>query len=131
MNLETTHIEAIHASSLLKPHIAAGLEDPALLEKPFKDLAQSESDTLWDAAMDAWMNESPEEVPRTGYTWDSYGGGSWDAFPIGVRGVKGAYFVHAQEFDNEGPFTTLEEAQDWLETNYSEFLQEPEEEHED
>lgn len=131
MNLETSHIEAILASSLLRPHIAAGLEDPTLLERAFKDLAQSEADEVWDAAVDAWVNESPEEVSCTGYTWDSYGGGSWETFPLGVRGVDGAYFVHAQEFDNKGPFTTLAEAQEWMETNYCEFLQEPEAESEE
>jgi len=40
--------------------------------------------------------------------------------------VEGAYFVYAQEFDDKGPFLTLAEAQDWMETNYSDFLQVPE-----
>ena len=125
MNLEPRHIEAILASSLLRSHVAAGLENPTLLEKEFKDLTAPEIDEIWDAAVDAWMNESPEEVSCTGYTWDSYGGGSWETFPLGVKGVEGAYFVHAQEFDDKGPFLTLAEAQDWLESNYCDFLQEP------
>lgn len=66
-------------------------------------------------------------APSAGtHTWDSYGGGSWATFPLGVRGVEGAYFVYAQEFDDKGPFLTLAEAQDWMETNYSDFLQVPE-----
>lgn len=51
--------------------------------------------------------ETVEEV----FAW-----GAGEPFGVRIRGVQGAYFVEANEFDNVGMFSTLEEARhgrDW------------------
>jgi hypothetical protein len=61
------------------------------------------------------MNDAPTVKEITGE-------GDYGAFGIIVRGVDGAYFVSALEFDDEGPFTTFDEAVDWAESNYEPFI---------
>jgi hypothetical protein len=44
------------------------------------------------------------------------------AYDIVVRGVPGAYFVTAPEYDDEGVFDTLNEAIAYVELNFGEFI---------
>ncbi|MDR3524993.1 MAG: hypothetical protein P4L66_12940 [Acetobacteraceae bacterium] len=37
-------------------------------------------------------------------------------------GIPGAYFVAAAEFNDEGPFASLDDAIAWAECNYSEHI---------
>lgn len=125
MNLENSHLEVIRNSKFLRKHVEAVLKNQSLIDVPLESMSTDDSNDLYNAAYDAWFNESPKVLSYSGYTWDSYGGGSWEEFPLGVNGIEGAYYVFAQEFDEKGPFATLIEAKDYLEAEYYEFLRKP------
>lgn len=97
MTLSEAQIEAI---------IKAGLFDAS---------GMGNADQLHDAAYDALMNEAPEAT-------------AWDAeqdkgvYSVIVRGVPGAYFVQALEYEDDGVYSTLDEAIGAAEANYGEFF---------
>ena len=93
MNFEDNHIKAIQKSNLL-----------------------SESTELdFDTATDVFLNEAPIIT-------------SWEAeqdqgpYTICVRGINGAYFIEALEYEDIGIFDTLEEAESAVDMNYGEFI---------
>lgn len=97
MTLMEAQIEAIIKARLFDP---SGLTD---------------ANDLHDAAYDALVNEAPEVK-------------AWDAeqdkgvYSVVVRGVPGAYFVQAMEYDDDGVYSTLDEAVGAAETSYGEFF---------
>ena len=97
MTLTEAQIEAIIKTGLCD---ASGLTD---------------TDDLRDAAYDALVNEAPEVK-------------AWDAeqdkgvYSVVVRGVPGAYFVQAMEYDDDGVYSTLDEAVAAAEASYGEFF---------
>lgn len=97
MTLTEAQIEAIIKAGLFD---ASGMTDP---------------DEVHDAAYDALVTEAPEVR-------------AWDAeqdkgvYSVVVRGILGAYFVQAMEYDDDGVYSTLDEAIGAAEANYGEFF---------
>jgi hypothetical protein len=100
LELNRQHIDAIRFSKELSSVVARSLDDPALASRAAEHLSDADYDDLLDACLDALMNDAPTVHGITGE-------GDYGPFGIIVRGVAGAYFVGALEFDDEGPFTTL------------------------
>lgn len=97
MTLTEVQIEAV---------IKAGLFDASGL---------SDAYDLHDAAYDALVNDAPEVK-----AWDAEQ--DKGAYSVVVRGVSGAYFVQAMEYDDDGVYSTLDEAVAAAEANYGEFF---------
>lgn len=93
MDFKNKHIEAIQNSNLLADS---------------KELD-------FDTATDVFLNEAPIIT-------------SWEAeqdqgpYTICVRGINGAYFIEALEYEDIGVFDTLEEAEFAVGMNYGEFI---------
>ena len=98
MQLSEKQIEAIKQSGLLKARQ--------------KKLA---GDELYDAAYDALSNEAPSVESFTAEQ-------SKGAYSIHVRGVPGAYFVDAMEYDHVGVFDDIDSARAALMSDHGEFL---------
>jgi hypothetical protein len=97
-SLKDKHVETVRRSGIMNP-----------------DAEELEGDGLIDAACDALFNEAPvvEEYAAIG----AYP----EEFAIHIRGVPGAYFLSALEFDDEGPFEVLDEARREAISHYGEF----------
>lgn len=70
-------------------------------------IRQGEDPSDWANDCLTWRAETVEEV---------FGWGAGEPFGVRICGIPGAYFVRANEFDNVGIFTTIEEARegrDW------------------
>ena len=87
----------------------------AIACRPWSQLSQTERNDLYDACLDALLNEAP--VKKTFMAEGSFGD-----FPIRIMGVSGAYFVSAVEHDEAGPFDTLDEADSWIFLNFGHML---------
>lgn len=114
MTLEEKHLNAIRRAPEFRETLMSRLPSPALLTKAVKRMTQDERAELYDACMDAWMNEAPcvfscEREPE----YDSD-----DGFTYSVCGVRGAYFVQTIECDDLGPFTSKREAIEELRAAY-------------
>jgi hypothetical protein len=72
-------------------------------------------DELYEAAYDALTNEAP--VIKS-YTGEQDKG----AYDITIRGVPGAYFVSALEYDDEGVFDDITTAEAAVYRHYGEFI---------
>ena len=70
----------------------------------------SEAPQDWASDCLSWRAETVEEI---------FGWGDGEPFGVRIRGVPGAYFVEANEFDNVGMFSTLEEAREGRDQAYS------------
>ncbi len=97
MKLTKKHIQSI---------VAAGLLPNSSKLKPAD---------MEDAAFDAWKNESP--VVKSWTAEQDKG-----AYDVVVRGIPGAYFVEAIEYDDEGPFSSVGEATKHVLSEFGEFL---------
>lgn len=87
----------------------------AIACRPWSQLNQTERNDLYDACLDALLNEAP--VKKTFMAEGSFGD-----FPICIMGVSGAYFVSAVDHDEAGPFGTLDEAVSWIFLNFGHML---------
>ena len=118
MKISHDQIDAVRVSDIFGSEIPSRLENPALCSRPKSELSEVEWDELEDACMDALQNESPEV--ETCFADQGTG-----LYPITILGIKGAYFVTANEFDRAGVFSTLEEARDHIDNVHGEFLVDP------
>jgi hypothetical protein len=102
---------AMNSNSLTNKHVEAVRRSGIM----GRDAENLKGDALIDAACDKLFNEAPviEEYRAVGAYEEE--------FPILIRGVPGAYFVSALEFDDEGPFDTLDEARREVTRHYGEF----------
>jgi hypothetical protein len=75
-------------------------------------------DDLYDAAFDALLNDAPEVES---FTAEQDKG----AYHVVIRGVPGAYFVSALEYDHDGFFDDLDEAERAVYRRFGEFLVDP------
>ena len=98
MKLSEKQIEAIKQSGLLKARQ--------------RKLTGCE---LHDSAYDALSNEAP--VVES-FTAEQDKG----AYHVCIRGIPGAYFVEAMEYDDVGVFDDIDSARDALIANFGEFL---------
>jgi hypothetical protein len=97
-SLKDKHVEAVRRSGIMGT-VDENLEEGALI----------------DAAFEALVNEAPEVEEYSAV------GAYEEEFPIIIRGVPGAYFVSALEFDNKGPFETLDDARVEVIRHYGDF----------
>jgi hypothetical protein len=97
MNLQKNHIEAIMRAGLLN------------------DNNIHDDDIVYDSAFDAWVNDSPE-VRAWNAEQDK------GAYSVVIRGVPGAYFIQALEYDDLGPFETISQAEAEVSAQYGEFI---------
>jgi hypothetical protein len=114
LKISRQHMDAIRQSEL-RFKLADCLEDRDCLIKPLSELTPNQIDSLHDACSDVLKNESP--------TIDEFTA-EQDLGPyfVGIRGVAGAYFVEATDYDDGGLFSELEEARSRLHRDFGEFL---------
>jgi hypothetical protein len=115
MELSIEQIDLLRQAPELHKAVSDYLHDKGLITAPASALAQSDWDSLHDAVMNALHNDAP--VVRDYCAEMSKG-----IFPIVIVGVPGGYFVKAQEFDPIGLFSSLDEAEDALISEYGEFI---------
>lgn len=101
LDISREQIEAIRKDQILGPKIQSGLSEPGLADKPTAQLGDSDWAALYDASFDTLTNEAP--VVESFDAEQSKG-----IHDVVIRGVPGAYFVTAAEFDNGGVFSTTD-----------------------
>ncbi len=104
------------------PEVAKVLEDnfgdkaelikARLLTKlPIGELEDEVIDTLQDLVL------------NNGKTYSQFlGKGSYGEYPIDVRGIGEAYWVEAQDHDDEGFFDSIEDAEEYVRSNWNDSL---------
>ena len=102
LRLSRQQIDSIRQSEL-RIKLVEYLDDRDCLTKPLSVLTPAQLDDLHDACVETLKNEAPVIEEFTA---------EQDLGPyfVVIRGVAGAYFVHAAERDEEGVFSELEEA---------------------
>jgi hypothetical protein len=113
MNLSRSQIIAVLNSPIRQTALERP-EDEAIARKSVEDFSADDWDALHDACMDALLNEAPI------VSWFD-AEQSKGAYGVSVRGVPGAYFVEAQEFDRVGLFDTQIEAENKADFEHGEF----------
>ena len=98
LKLELRHIDAIISSGL------AGDLNPGISE-----------DERHDLALDALSNDAPVFSSKEAEQ-------DKGAYSVVIRGVPGAYFVQANEYDDAGVFDSLDEAESYMWLNFGEFI---------
>lgn len=102
--LTKAQIDSIRRNPELKRELVSMFSlAPRLLRKGIDKMSQDELGELEDAALDAMKSCAP-----TVHSFSAEG--SFGSYPIDIRGVQGAYFYAAPEFDDSGYFSTLDEA---------------------
>lgn len=107
-------IDSVRTNNFLAPTVATSLSNPSTARKPAASLSDSEWDDLHDACIDALMNEAPV-VECFDAEQDN------GVYTVSIRGVPGAYYVSAPEFDDSEIFSTLEDARWHAESAHGEF----------
>jgi hypothetical protein len=114
IELTKAQIDAIRASPEMRSLIAKSVGSDQMNAR-LDQLDDEQYATLYDVILDTFLNEAPivEELLA------EQGKG---VFPIQINGVPGAYYVFAPEYDREGAFETLDEAQAYVDCNFGEYL---------
>jgi hypothetical protein len=107
-------IDAVRKDPLLARDVESRLAAPSIVNKPASDLSDNEWDILNDACYEALTSEAP--VIETFDAEQSKG-----TYSVTIRGVPGAYFYSAIEFEDVGLFSTLEEARGDAESEHGEY----------
>lgn len=107
-------IDAVRKDPLLAREVESRLPDPSIVNKPASDLSDNEWDYLNDACYEALTSEAP--VVESFDAEQSKG-----IYSVSIRGVPGAYFYSAIEFEDVGLFSTLEDARGDAEYEHGEF----------
>jgi hypothetical protein len=115
MELEIKHLLAILSSPELRQKIMLSLSDPACASIPLHKLSEDQYADLYNTAWNAWRNDSPVVVELSAEQ-------DKGVYSINIHGVTGAYFVTAIEYDNQGPFDSLEDARGFIDGEWGEFL---------
>jgi hypothetical protein len=115
LDITTQQLESIRSSTELGRQVRSILSDKSLVSKPITEMTSEQMDEVRDACEEALINDAP--VVEELLAEQSKG-----VYPIQICGVPGAYFVHAQEFDREGLFSTLDDAIACVESDHGEFL---------
>jgi len=116
LKLSRQQMDAIRQSEL-RFKLADHLDDRSCLIKPLSVLTPAQVDGLHDACVDTLKNEAPAIEEFTA---------EQDIGPylVLIRGVAGAYFVEAADYDDSGFFSELEEARSRLHFDFEEFVSE-------
>ncbi|WP_315735979.1 hypothetical protein [Bradyrhizobium sp. SZCCHNR1093] len=114
LKLSANQIDAIRNSEL-RAKLAEHMKSNQHLIQPLSELDQDSFDCLSDACIDVLGNQAPaiEEF----HAEQDLG-----RYPVGIRGVPGAYFVFSADRDDLGVFSDLEEARSVLLLYYGEFI---------
>jgi hypothetical protein len=115
LDFTTQQLESIRSSAELGNQIRSMLSDKSLAAKPLTEMTPDQLAEIKDACEEVLINDAP--VVEEFLAEQSKG-----VYPIQICGVPGAYFVHAQEFDREGLFSTLDDAVACVESDHGEFL---------
>ena len=115
MDLSATQIIAIRRSDLLRPYVAGICQNARLLTDDIEALSIDETNVLHNAAYYALRNYSP--IVEEHLAEQDKG-----AYAVEIYGVPGAYFVRANEYDDEGVFDSLDDARACVEDKWGEFL---------
>lgn len=115
LRLSRQQMDSIRQSELRFKLVDYLLDDRGCLTKPLTVLTPVQIDNLHDACIDTLTNEAPVIEEFTAEQ-------DLGPYAVVIRGVAGAYFVHAAERDEEGVFSELEEARSSLIIDYGEFL---------
>jgi hypothetical protein len=114
LDMQNEHVDAVRHSAL-RAQLIKMVSHPSLLTSDIAALNASELAELQDVALDLLLNYAP--VVEEFLAEESKG-----IYPITIRGVEGAYFVDAQEYDTEGMFSTIDDAIRCVNENWGEFL---------
>ena len=107
-------IISVRSDPTTAPEVTSRLEDPGIAQKPLHALSDQDWADLHDACLETLINEAPIVE-------------SFDAeqdkgvYSVDIRGIDGAYFVQAIEFDDLGIFSSLEEARNRADLQFGEF----------
>lgn len=115
MELEIKHLLAILSTPELREATQSALSNPACASIPLHKLSEEQYADLYDTAWDAWINKSPVVEELTAEQ-------DKGVYSISIHGVPGAYFVTANEYDDKGPFDSVDEAMAFIEDEWGEFL---------
>lgn len=114
LEMTADQIEAVRADPLLSSEVVSRLPDPAVARKPVASLSEDEWSYLYDACLEALTNEAP--LVESFNAEQSKG-----VYSVTIRGIPGAYFISAIEFDDSGVFSTLDDARDEADSEHGEF----------
>ncbi len=117
MQLEPQHIAAILVSDALADSLSPILENvvSSIDNSDISLLAQDLHTKSCDEIYDVWQSYSP-------VVEDFDAEQSKGTYSVQICGVPGAYYVRANEYDDEGPFTNLKDARSSVNYNHGEFL---------
>ena len=98
LKLELRHVAAVISSGL------AGVVNESMSD-----------DDRHDLALDALSNNAPAVFSKKAEQ-------DKGTYSVVIRGVPGAFFVEAMEYDNAGVFDRLDEAKSYMWFNFGEFI---------
>lgn len=98
LKFELKHVEAVIASGIAG-EVSGDLDD----------------DARYDLAVDALLNEAPVVASSTAEQ-------DKGEYSVVILGVPGAYYVQAPEYDDDGVFDSLADAESFVDFNYGEFI---------
>jgi hypothetical protein len=113
LNLSHEQIDAIR-NSVLRHKLVESLPG-RLIVNPLSKLSKEEIAALHDACLDLLTNESP--IVREFVAEQDCG-----PYSVVIRGVPGAYYVQAQDFDDMGVFSDLKLARSQALDQHGEFI---------
>lgn len=114
LDISRKQIEAVREDPTLCPEARARLSEPSLADKPSANLCDGDWADLHDACLDTLVNDAP--IVESFNAEQSKG-----IYEVVIRGVPGAYFVTAPEFESEGIFSTIEDARGSADAFHGEF----------
>ena len=115
MQLSPEQVVAICRSPELRPRLLRYRAEAHLITTDYDRLSPDERDALHDLALDELTNSGP--------LVESYAAEQdLGPYTVRIRGVLGAYFVEAPEYDREGVFATVADARRAVDFHFGEFI---------
>lgn len=114
LEISREQIDAVRNDLLLSSEVGLRLLEPSVAREPAASLSEDDWDNLGDACLEALTNDAPEVE-----SFDAEQ--SKGVYSVTIRGVPGAYFVSAIEFDDSGVFSSLDEARAEADSVHGEF----------
>jgi hypothetical protein len=114
LEMTLVQIEVVRADPLFSAEVVSRLPDPSVARKPAVSLSEHDWNDLHDACLEILTNEAP--LVESFDAEQSKG-----VYSVTIRGIPGAYFVSAIEYDDSGIFSTLEDARALADSAHGEF----------
>jgi hypothetical protein len=115
MDLTTTQIIAIRNTAVLHACLKDRCQNDNLLTTDIESMSIDESNTLHNAAHYALRNYAP-------IIEDHLAEQDKGVYSVQIHGVPGAFYVRANDYDDEGVFDSLDDARACVEYKWGEFL---------